>query len=60
MREPETPAAFRVLFYMGNVLALSGANGCKCGFLLCDKRKVFLPLFFIVYENCIENAVKLC
>ena len=36
------------------------ANGCKCGFLLCDKRKAFLPLFFIVYENCIENAVKLC
>ena len=26
MREPETPQAFRVLFYMGNVLALSGAN----------------------------------
>ena len=36
------------------------ANVYKCSFLLCDKRKAFLSLFFVVYENCIESTGKLC
>ena len=37
-----------------------GANVCKCRFLLCDKRKAFRALFWIVYEYCIESTGKIC